>query len=356
MDSKDTEKTPETRKEHPKGRKPQDLLTSIGSAAADTAKNAAASVSGSIANLGGHVTEKARNITASVVSAVDQNGNGEIDIADFVLLAMKLPGIRVDRAGFLRSELQKKFPPETVNQAIAERPVLAGIPAADLDKAADHVIAYERNCVAGISAGLGLPGGFAMAATVPVDITQYFGYMLRAAQKLMYLYGFPALDLKNGADGAPLDSETMNVLILCLGAAYGAVGADKAVKAIAQALANGVEKKLLNAALTKGTIYPIVKSVAKWFGVKMTKKVFAGFFKKAIPVIGGVVGGTITFATFGPCCKRLQDTLQHTYLSDPEGAEDPGLEIMLDDSALANPEDAGTEIVPDDSALTGPEE
>ena len=55
-----------------------------------------------------------------------------------------------------------------------------------------------------------------------------------------------------------------------------------AIKAISRALAKGVEKKLLQKALTKGTIYPIVKKVAQWFGVRMTKAVFAGFFKKAI--------------------------------------------------------------------------
>ena len=49
----------------------------------------------------------------------------------------------------------------------------------------------------------------------------------------------------------------------------------------------------------------------------MTKKVFAGFFKKAIPVIGGAVGGTITFLSFGPCCNKLRDTLRDTILSNP---------------------------------------
>ena len=49
----------------------------------------------------------------------------------------------------------------------------------------------------------------------------------------------------------------------------------------------------------------------------MTKQVFAGFFKKAIPVVGGVIGGGITFATFKPCCDKLKHTLQNTMLSNP---------------------------------------
>ena len=102
---------------------------------------------------------------------------------------------------------------------------------------------------------------------------------------------------------------------------YGVAGANNAIKAMAKALATGVEKKLINKALTKGTIYPIVKSVAKWFGVKMTKEVFAGFFKKAIPIVGGAVGGSITFLSFKPCCEKLKKCLQDTSLSNPNHKE-----------------------------------
>ena len=49
----------------------------------------------------------------------------------------------------------------------------------------------------------------------------------------------------------------------------------------------------------------------------MTKEVFAGFFKKAIPVVGGVIGGGITFVTFKPCCDKLKASLQNTMLSNP---------------------------------------
>ena len=48
----------------------------------------------------------------------------------------------------------------------------------------------------------------------------------------------------------------------------------------------------------------------------MTKEIFTGFFKKAIPVVGGVVGGGITYASFKPCCDRLKDNLKDTKLSN----------------------------------------
>ena len=80
-------------------------------------------------------------------------------------------------------------------------------------------------------------------------------------------------------------------------------------------------EKILKAALTKGTIYPILKNVFKWFNVKLTKDVLGGFFKKTIPVVGGVLGGGITYLTFKPCCDKLKNSLRDTKLSNPEYIE-----------------------------------
>lgn len=117
-----------------------------------------------------------------------------------------------------------------------------------------------------------------------------------------------------------------------MGVMYGAAGANNAIKGMAKALANGVEKQLMKKALTKGTIYPIVKSVSKWFGVKMTKDVFAGFFKKAIPVLGGVIGGGLTFVTFKPCCVKLKNSLRDTQLSNPDAVDDDSvIDVIAND-------------------------
>ncbi len=40
-----------------------------------------------------------------------------------------------------------------------------------------------------ISAAAGIPGGYAMIATIPADIIQYYGVALRFAQEMVYLYG-----------------------------------------------------------------------------------------------------------------------------------------------------------------------
>lgn len=247
--------------------------------------------------------------------ALDANNDGTIDIQDVIILAVRTPGVHVTRDSFLRKELFKNYPEEVIEDAIARTPALAGIAPEEIDRIADEVIKFERNCVSGISAALGMPGGAAMTATIPADVAQYYGYTLRAIQKLLYLYGFPEID--SDEEGICLDSETINRIIICLGVMNGVAGANNAIKGLAKALAKGVEKKLLNAALTKGAFYPFLKSTLKWFGVKLTKELFAKSVKNAIPVVGGVVGGGITFLSFKPCCLRLKDALTDTLLSNP---------------------------------------
>lgn len=270
----------------------------------------------------GKLGEKAKDtLIASkdkVAEALDANNDGKIDVQDIIIIALKTPGVNINRADFLEKQFMKNYPQEVIQDAIKFNPAHAGITVEEIDKIADQVIQYERNCVSGISLALGMPGGVAMTATLPADIAQFYGYMLRAIQKLLYLYGFPEINVENGVN---IDDETMNIITLCLGVMYGVKGATASLKMLSAALGKGVEKKLLTKALTKGTFYPMVKKIAKWFSVNMTKQIFAGFFKKAIPVVGGVIGGGITYLSFKPCCDNLKKSLQDTLLSNPDTKE-----------------------------------
>lgn len=259
------------------------------------------------------------NAKDALMEQLDVNHNGKIDIEDIIILGLKTPGVKIDRSKFLRNEFKIHYDEETVNKAIETTPHYASIPIEDINKIADAVIQHERYFVSGISAALGAPGGVTMMATIPADIIQYYGYTLRAAQELMYLYGFP--EIVSADNEAQIDTPTMNTLIVAMGVMFGVAGANNAIKAMAKALGMGVEKQLMKKALTKGAIYPIVKSIAKWFGVKMTKEVFSGFFKKAIPVAGGIIGGGITYLSFKPCCERLKSSLMDTKLSNPSHKE-----------------------------------
>lgn len=263
-----------------------------------------------------------------VVTAMDANGDGHIDIEDVIIMGLRTPGIKIARNEFLRKELMKKYSEEVIEKVIETTPAKAGITVEEINVIADEVIKYERNCVTGISAVLGAPGGVSMVATLPADIVQYYGYMLRATQKLMYLYGFPEINVEE--EGQTFDSETLNVLIICFGVMYGVAGANSAVKAMATGIAKGVSKKIMTTALTKGTLYPIVKSIAKWFGVKMTKKLLAGMVQKALPIVGSAVGGGITYVSFKPCCDKLKASLQDTLLSNPNHIETEEENIIIE--------------------------
>ena len=179
-----------------------------------------------------------------VLNAIDENGNGEIDIEDVIIKGLRLPGVKINREEFLQKELFKRYPQDIIDIAIAESPMKAKIPLNEINTIADEVIKLERYFVSGISAALSVPGGIAMVATIPADIAQYYGYLLRATQKLLYLYGFPQINTEE--TGSKFDDGTMNTLIICFGIMYGVAGANNALKSIATALGKGVEKKLIN--------------------------------------------------------------------------------------------------------------
>ena len=248
--------------------------------------------------------------------------------------AMELPGIKINRTEFLRKELIKYFDGITVENAIKTNPAQAGIKVSDLDRIAAGCINFETAKVTTISAAAGIPGGFAMAATVPADIAQFFGHVIRILQKLVYLYGWQEMFREENT----IDDETTNQVTLFIGVMFGVNAANAAINKIAQAAALKAEKALVQKALTKGTIYPIVKKVATLVGVKMTKDLFAKGVGKAIPIIGAGVSGALTFASFKPMCKKLQKYLITLPMADTEFYKKEHSDIIdidLDDISLS---------------------
>lgn len=266
----------------------------------------------------------------AAINAIDENGNGKIDLEDVIIKGLKTPGIKINRAEFLAKTLKKRFPQETIDAAIAESPMRANIAQAEINKMANEAINFERTCVSGISAALSAPGGVAMVATVPADLMQYYAYLLRMAQKLLYLYGFPQIDTEE--TGEKFDDGTMNTLILCFGVMYGVAGANKALLTVAKALGAGLSKKFMQTAVTKGTIYPVLKAILKCFNVKLTKQLASKAINHSLPVIGGVIGGGITFFSFKSCGEKLKKTLCDTYLSNPDYQPPFADKVQKDDS------------------------
>ncbi|MFE6333326.1 hypothetical protein ACFVOK_08915 [Streptomyces sp. NPDC057798] len=240
--------------------------------------------------------------------------NPESRFSAVLLAAAKLPGVRINREAYLRSALARHCSEDDIRRAIEETPAAAGISVEVLDKVANDSIRYETAKVSALSAAAGIPGILALPATVPADVAQYFGHMVRIAQKLAYLYSWPDLFSDEGDD---VDDATMGVLTLFFGVMFGTQSANAAVGKVAGMMSKQVAKKLPQKALTQGVVYPIVKKVAAYLGVQMTKQSFAKTVSKAIPLVGAAVSGGLTFATYLPMAKRLKKHLSSLPLAEP---------------------------------------
>lgn len=262
----------------------------------------------------------------------------EITLDKVLLAAMKTPGVKIKRDVFLKKELKKYCSDEVINDAIKHNPAKAGISKRTINNISQTVINLETTKVTGISVAASLPSSGAALAAVgaaTVDITSYFACILRVVQELAYLYGFDQFDFSEDN----IDSETMNYTMVFLGVMFGVQGAASALRELANVVAKQVAKKLSQQALTKGAVYPIVKKIVGKIGIKITKQVFADTVASAIPVVGSIVSGGLTYAMFRPGCMKLRRNLMSYNLCEPEYYRSVPVEeaASSDDSKGLNP-------------------
>ncbi len=241
----------------------------------------------------------------------------EITLENLLAMALKTPGVKIKRDVFLRKELLKHCSEDEIKEAIRYNPAKAGIPKSVINKVAKSVISYETKKVSGLSVAASIPSSINAAAAVGsglADLSSFYAHIFRVVQELAYLYGFPQFDLKEDN----IDSETMDFLMLFLCVMFGVQGAATYLNKLADTLAKHMSKKLAAKALTKGTIYPLVKQFATKIGVHMNKQFFADTVTSAIPLIGSVASGGLTWIMFKPCCIKLQKNLMTYNLCDPD--------------------------------------
>jgi len=178
----------------------------------------------------------------------------QISFESVLSAAANVPLVRIDREEFLRKQLSRRVSPEMVDKAVELGPIAAGVPQDIINKLAKGSIDFETTKVTAISAAAGLPGGAAIAATIPADLAQFYAHVLRIAQKLAYLYGGDELFGEND-----MDDGTEQTLTLFIGVMSGVQKANTALNKIAANAAPKIGAKIAAKPLTKGAIYPIVK-------------------------------------------------------------------------------------------------
>ena len=231
-------------------------------------------------------------------------------IVQVIELAVQIPGVKVNRDSFLMSVFQKKNQ-ELKENILALGPIEAGIDRDELMKLARSLVVDRTMKSTAMSFAAGLPGGLALAATIPADTIQYFGMALRLAQEIAYLYGEDDL----WSEGNLKEEKVMNTLIIYCGVMFGAGGAAATLRVLTSQLGKQALKKIPQMALTKTFYYPLVKSIVKFFGGRTTREVFGEVVAKAVPILGGIVSGGITFATLRPQGFRLANVLDEAKFS-----------------------------------------
>lgn len=221
--------------------------------------------------------------------------------------AARSPIVRVKRDVFLRKALRKVAPPEVIEHAIATTPALAGIPLATIDAIAKKQLAAESRRVSGISFFTGLPGGTALLATVPADVAQYFAHLMRLEQKLAYVYGWPSFTDENGG----LTEESLNSLIALMGVMLEVEGVEGAVRKATVSMAQqGMLKYAKRRTLLQSIDQPVIRAVLNFIGRKLGEEGAKKAAGKLLPVIGGVISGGMTYASFKPAGIRLMEYLR----------------------------------------------
>jgi hypothetical protein len=234
-------------------------------------------------------------------------GRGPEDVWNSVLrTALALPGAKVDRAAFLRRTLSKHVTEKVLRSAIDTSPAKAGISKNTIRRIATASIKWHRAGVSSVSFVSGLPGGWWIAGTVPADLTQFFWHVLVVLQKLAYLYGWPELF----SEDSELDDETLLILTVFIGVMFGAESAAKVLADIAERAAAQVLKRLPRQTLTKWGLYRLAREVAKWIGIKLTKYSFARYLSRIVPILGGIISGTVTWVSFSVMTSRLAAHLE----------------------------------------------
>jgi len=238
------------------------------------------------------------------VSAPDEQALYE-NALNTINLASKIPFVKVDRTAFLK----ERFEGSPYLDEILRLGPQAVYSQATLRKHAKKVVASNTTKTAAVSFASGIPSNILMMIPAgAADVVQYFGFVMRMAQQIAYLYGEDELFEPKGASGLSDDAKIR--VMAYLGGMFGAAGAAALIANTSQKVGAQIGKKVAGKALTKTFWYPILKKTGTMLGAEVTKKTVEKTITKAVPVLGGAVSGGIAWASFRPMGNRLIDVFE----------------------------------------------
>ena len=226
---------------------------------------------------------------------------------EVVAQAIRLPGTSVNRADYITEALGRKYAPLIVHAAVETTPKKAGLTDRQIEKIAKKSMGRDGRRTTALSFAAGIPGGVAGAVTIPADLVQFYGYLIRAIQKLTYLYGWR--DLIRIEANKP-DLAASNGLIIMLGVMAGVDMANDALARLARLRMAGASDQALRTALAEHALSDQVNKISEELTMRMAKRLGGQVAGKAIPIVGGIVSGVITGSGFDDMAKRLLGQLK----------------------------------------------
>ena len=249
-------------------------------------------------------------------SEVLENLKNSLTAEKILLKALKAPGVRINRARFLRKELRLFFAEEEVSRAIRLNPAKAGIPKEKINGIAQGIINRESNEVTGFSVLASLPASAlpaAIAAAVTAEVVASFAHILIVVQKLAYLYGFDDFGL--GKD--EIDPESLDQIMVFLGVMFSIRGSGPALEEVAGTVAKKTAKHTAKKLVKRALKIPGAGNIIARIGIRLTGQMVADAAATALPVVGGVASGVLMYTLFKPRCMKLKRKRKTLGLCDP---------------------------------------
>ena len=220
-------------------------------------------------------------------------------LAEVLSQAQHLPGVAIARDAYLREALARR-PAAVREAAILTTPRDAGVSMRELSRLARRQQGRETRRTTALSFAAGFVGGPAAAATIPADLAQFYGHLMRMIQMLSYLFGWrDTWAIEPGG----MSDETKRAYLLFIGVCAGDEVADALLERLApQRPCGGV----LSALAHDEAVAEIEGRLAE----RMARRVSGQVVGKSIPVAGAIISLTIGYGGFSDMCGRLRRQLE----------------------------------------------
>jgi hypothetical protein len=214
-----------------------------------------------------------------------------------------LPMARVNREKFIQRLSATELKGMNVQVALEKSPKSAYSQQA-INKAAKKIIAKHALWVTLISAISAIPTGWMMIPFFIIDIIQFQIHVFAVSQKLLYLYEDEEKLTEYSSDTAT------QLMILMTTIMIGKQQFTRMLKSATGVVTKQVIQRFTIKALTQFSILNIVRQVAKWFGIVLTKETLLEGIDVAIIIICAIISGLISLWLFKPMANNLMKYLK----------------------------------------------